>query len=263
MKTYSVGELRRVIKESADEFKPVMGTNVVKDNKKNNDQAYKDMDKQTKDYNGKLKYDKKDNANTLNFDYNKGMTDIQYNKDAIDKQFQDRVKSQMKGYTSVDNEKNHKDNYEGNAEYDGMDTKILSNHAKDNLADKEDMQQTGLQARVHPNDFKGNKKTIYDNPKPKNESKDIKRIHFKKTTFLGESHMISKIPEEFKINGNSFLMEDNSDNKYLVEWSNNKAYVKSYMNKNKLNEQIGKIKSLFDKSNDSKQQSSKDDKLIF
>ena len=191
------------------------------------------------------------------------MTDLQYNKDAIDKPFQDRVKAQMKGFTSVENAKNHKDDYEGNVEYDGVDDEILSKHAKDNLADKEDMQQTGLQARVHPKDFNGNQKTIYDKPTPKNESKDIKRIHFKKTTFLGESHMTSKIPEEFKHNGNKFLMEDNSNNRYLVEWLNNKANVISYMNKNKLDEQMNKIKSLFNKANDIQQQSSKEDKVIF
>ena len=261
MKTYKVGELRKVIRESASEFKPVMGEKVVSDDKKNNDKAYKDMEKQTSDYNKDMKF-KPNTQNTLKFDNNRGMQDLVYNKDAIDKKFADRVKSQMNGYTDTENEKKHKNEDFGNAEF-GTDMKDMEKKAAENEKDRETARLVGLAARTHPEDFKsgavGN--TILD--KNVKESKSLKRLHFKKTTFLGESHMISKIPEEFKTEGNKFIMEDNSDNRYMVEWNFNKAKVLKYTNKNKLNEQLGRIKSLFNKDNDNKQQSSKEDKLLF
>ena len=48
VKKYTVSDLRRFIKESANEFKPVMGKDVAKDNQKNNEKAYKDMEKEAK-----------------------------------------------------------------------------------------------------------------------------------------------------------------------------------------------------------------------
>ena len=36
MKTYSVREIKKIIKESSDEFKPVLGKNVDSTDKKNN-----------------------------------------------------------------------------------------------------------------------------------------------------------------------------------------------------------------------------------
>ena len=41
---YNMGELRKVVRESANEFKPVMGKNVPEDNKKINKEAYKDIE---------------------------------------------------------------------------------------------------------------------------------------------------------------------------------------------------------------------------
>ena len=48
VRQYSVRELRRVIKESSNEFKPVMGRNVEKDNKKINVKAYQEIENETR-----------------------------------------------------------------------------------------------------------------------------------------------------------------------------------------------------------------------
>ena len=51
-RTFLVKDLKRMISESASEFKPVLGANVVSDDKKNNNQAYKDAEKKAKDFDG-------------------------------------------------------------------------------------------------------------------------------------------------------------------------------------------------------------------
>ena len=80
----------------------------------------------------------------------------------------------------------------------------------------------------------------------------IKTIYYKKTEFLDENHMISKIPDDFKINGTTFKMKDKNLNEYLVEWKNNKAYIKEHVDKKNLNESIERMKSLMNyKTSDS------------
>ena len=44
---YKVGDLRKVVRESANEFKPVFGKNVPEDNKKINKDAYNEIEKET------------------------------------------------------------------------------------------------------------------------------------------------------------------------------------------------------------------------
>ena len=50
------------------------------------------------------------------------------------------------------------------------------------------------------------------------------RIRFKNTSFVTENHMISRIPDEYKINGKKFIMEDKNSNEYLVEWYNDEPH---------------------------------------
>ena len=56
--SYKVGDLRRRIAESSQEFKPIIGTGVESDNKKNNDKSYKESEKRAKDFDGGLKAEK-------------------------------------------------------------------------------------------------------------------------------------------------------------------------------------------------------------
>ena len=47
----NMGDLRRLIKESSkNEFKPVLGSNVEKDNKSNNDKTYKETETKIKNF---------------------------------------------------------------------------------------------------------------------------------------------------------------------------------------------------------------------
>ena len=77
--------------------------------------------------------------------------------------------------------------------------------------------------------------------KPLIEQKNIKTIYFKKTEFLNEGHMVSRIPDEFKNEGCQFKMKDKHGTEYLVEWSNNSANVVSCNHKQKIDETINKF----------------------
>ena len=150
MKTYSVREIKKLIKESSDEFKPVLGKNVDSTDKKNNKKAYKDIEKETASYNPKSELKKP--VNPRKYDFNKGMQDLIYNKDTINKSFSDRAKAQMNGYTSVQNQKLHKDEAYGNATY-GLDTKEIEQKVAKNAADEKAAALGGLVARTRAQDY--------------------------------------------------------------------------------------------------------------
>ena len=70
------------------------------------------------------------------------------------------------------------------------------------------------------------------------ESKKISVLNFKNTTFLNESHMISRIPDEYKVEGKKFIMEDKNNTEYLVEWSEEPKIL----NTTKSNEQQARLR---------------------
>lgn len=82
---------------------------------------------------------------------------------------------------------------------------------------------------------------------------NLKTIFFKKTAFLTEGHMISRIPDEFKKDGNQFKMKDKTGNEYIVEWKNGKGNIIGHNNKSGLIESIDRMKNLYNySSSDSK-----------
>ena len=229
-RNYSVGELRRIVEESADYFKPIKGLNVDSENKKNNEKAYKDTESKVNTYDGgksnktkKIKYPNSDN---------KGMQDLEYEN--MDKSFADRVKSQMKGYTSTDAEKKHKNNEYGNADFTEIEG--ADDRAKSFKNGKDVASEIGLTGReLNPKDIEKQSKTIY------NENK-LLRLNFKNTTFISEGHMMTKIPDDYKTEGRKFIMKDKVNTEYIVEWHNeDKPKV---MNITKMNEQNQRIKDL-------------------
>ena len=76
------------------------------------------------------------------------------------------------------------------------------------------------------------------------ENRSMKTAFFKKTTFLNEEHMRSRIPDEFKVEENVFRMKDKTGNEYILEWKNGKSVVLSHKNKNGMNESIDRMKAL-------------------
>ena len=264
-KTFKVGDLKRFIAESSNEFKPVLGVNVEKDNKSINDKAYKDAKQRAKDYDGglenvggkRVKYEKND-ANRTTLDYEPENVSDDYKK---------RVKAQVDGYTS-ELEKSNKIEKSG----DFSDNENIYNGIKKSGQElhngEKDMKKSGLQGREWPEkvfdreemyeskegfDMKQminrmrilqeNSETV--NNEPLNEHRNIKTIFFKKTEFLTEGHMLSRIPDEFKTEGEQFKMKDKTGNTYLVEWKNNKGVIISHSNKQGMNETLNRMKDLY------------------
>ena len=236
-RTFLVKDLKRMISESASEFKPVIGPHVTSDNKKNSEKAYKEAEKQAKDFDGGLKDPKKgkladkEDANRTTLDYNP--------RTEPDKNFKEKVKAQAKGYTSTMEEKNK---IEKAAEFD-EDGKIfnqLTKSSDDLNKQKEDLAHSGLVSQNLP---KQEKNTMYETTlKPK-------RLVFKHTRFVNESYMLSRIPEEYKKDGQIIHMKDMNGNEYIVECqASSTGYIetniKGYSNKELMNEQIKRISEL-------------------
>ena len=236
-RTFLVKDLKRMISESASEFKPVIGPHVTSDNKQNSEKAYKEAEKQAKELDGGLKDPKKgkladkEDANRTTLDYNP--------RTEPDKNFKEKVKAQAKGYTSTMEEKNK---IEKAAEFD-EDGKIfnqLTKSSDDLNKQKEDLAHSGLVSQNLP---KQEKNTMYETTlKPK-------RLVFKHTRFVNESYMLSRIPEEYKKDGQIIHMKDMNGNEYIVECqASSTGYIetniKGYSNKELMNEQIKRISEL-------------------
>ncbi len=233
----NVGDLRRVIKESQNEFKPVVFG--MDKSKEINDKAYSDTKKETEKYDGGLTKDKKKLGGGIAATDNKGMHDLTY--DSINKPFQDRVKSQMKGYPSKDAETKHKGEPFGNATFDdeGNIYKAAVDHAEAVKNGKDAAVEIGLTGREL------NKTEVEKNRKTMGESKKIKMLTFKNTQFISENHMMTRIPDEYKTEGNRFVMKDSADNQYLVEWHATEPVVTKKPNMTLVNEQKERMKQLW------------------
>lgn len=236
---YNVGDLRRIIKERVEtkqEFEPVFGKNVPKDNKKINDDAYKEITKETGAYDGGLGSEQKkgESVTTAN---NRGMSDLRY--DSISKPFKDKVKSQLKGYPSAEAEKQHKNDAFGNAYYDSNNlSKDIADHAKEAKKESDKSKTDGLTSSKYKNEIEKSSESMF-------ESKKITKLQFKHTQFLSEGHMLSKVPDELKVEGKKFIMKDTADNEYLVEWTAKKPNVTKRLNKTQVNEEMNRIKALY------------------
>lgn len=254
----SVKALKNLISESSNEFKAKIGPNVESEDKKNNGKAYSDAKKRAKDYDGglskevgeeKAKFEKNDGNKTL----------LDYTPENASDDYKKRVHAQMKGYTSVAEMENDiekcGDFFDNEQIYQGI--KQSGKELHDN---EEDFKASGLQANKMPRktfvkgemyeskegvDMRNMINTLKEAsyiPKPiLKENAKLKTVYFKKTTFLNEEHMTSRIPDEFKNEGEQFKMKDKNGTEYIVEWNHGKAEILSYENKQKINETMEKF----------------------
>ena len=246
-KVYTLSEFCKVLKES-QEFKARKGKNVESEDKKNNEKAVNDILKQGKKFDGGLS-DKKKKENPRDItDYNKTTLDNDFAYEPS-KEYKDRVKAQVHGFPSVENEKNSKIeeendslDFEGNKDFYEQNAEKRKKVADARQTDK----HAGLKSHNLP------KETFKDNTLYTNESRKMKRLNFSKTVFLNEAEMIKKIPDDMKIDGNKFYMKDAVGNEYLVECVKDKAIndiihtkVVDYRNKEKIDEAFKRMKELY------------------
>jgi hypothetical protein len=255
--TYKVSELKNLISESSNEFKAKLGDSVEREDKKNNGKAYTDAKKRAKDFDGGLNGEVKPKEKYRKDDENG--TTIDYVMQNAPDSFKKRVHAQVKGYSSELEENNgieKQDDYSNNENiYQGIKKSGQERHK--NI---ENFKASGLQASKMPKEtFK--KEEMYESKdgfdmrnmidrfksnsqsskKPITEQKSVKTVFFKKTSFLNEGHMISRIPDEFKNEGVQFKMKDKNGTEYLVEWADNSANVISCNHKQKVDETMSKF----------------------
>lgn len=247
----SVRDIRQAVNEEKNEFKPVRCDKSYSDNKKDSDKVYKDTAKETGAKEVKVKHDLDDKL-----DGNK--TTLDYTPDNVSDEYKERVHAQVKGYSSVqemENDIEKQDDYSNNENiYQGI--KKCGKKMHDN---EEDFKTSGLQAKELPkeiykkqemyeskdgfdmrnyiNTFK-TKSTILEGQRTFIEKPSVKTVYFKKTSFLNEGHMISRIPDEFKNEGAQFKMKDKHGTEYLIEWANDKANILTRNHKQKIDETL-------------------------
>ena len=248
----TVKAIKGLIKESQQEFKAKIGNGVESGNKTNNGKAYSDAKKRAKDFDGGLSDEVGEKkADYKREDFNKTLMD--YTPDNVTPEYKKRVKKEF-----VNGDKENEKIY-----------KELKKSGEEQQKNEKELKKSGLQAREWPDEV-FDKDNMYESRdgfdmrkmlnslnekttrKQFNES-HVKTVLFKKTEFLNEAHMISRIPDDFKKNGTSFKMKDKNGSEYLVEWDNNKANIIEHVNKKGMDESISRMKELFDyRSSDTK-----------
>lgn len=254
-KFYTISEFCSLLTEK-QEFNPVKGKNVDSENKKNNGKAVSDILNRTSKKNVlKTSFDGQNNK----YDYNKTTLDYEFDDEPADA-YKKRVKAQALGYSSDDNMKNSKDYPENDSNYYDGNEKFYKDRKEKNselAKNKKILKKSGLAARKW-SDKIFDKGSMYTN-----EAKTIKRLNFNKTVFLNEEHMLKKIPDDMKFNGNRFFMKDSIGNEYLIECVRDKCVrnyvhtkVLQYTNKNKIEESFNRMKELYNYSSEKSKQNS-------
>lgn len=228
---YSYKDVKRIIKESANEFNPKFGVSVVDTDKKNSQKFYKDTEKQCKDYDGGLS-DKVEKEKIRPADGNKGLLD--YQPETVSKEFKDKVKAQAMGYTSTSEQKN---GIEKQGEFSDKNYKSMKTAGQEMHDNMKAYQKSGLKSRMLPDKF-FDKEDMYESKKPSKTAK------FKRTEFISEHHMETKIPDDFKKEGMVFLMEDKNESRYLCEWKEDKAIVLEHTNLQGYNNAVNRMREL-------------------
>jgi len=233
-RVYTINELRALINESASEFKPKLGAGVESANKKENSKAYSAAKDKAKDLDGGGSEMTEDRNLPNKEDGNK--TTLDYTMDGGDpgSDFTDKVKAQAEGYTSALEKKN---GIEKAGEFSDKTYKQFKKAGTEMAKNKVLAKKAGLTARELP-DSAFEKDGLYK------ESKKIAVLNFKNTTFINESQMISRIPDDYKVDGKRFKVKDAGSNEFIVEWAEGEANILSYENKKKVNESIEKFHKL-------------------
>lgn len=233
-----ISEMKRIIKESPNEFKPlVFGSD---ETKRINDKAYSDIEKETKKYDGGLTKASRPQGPTIGINDNKGMSDLRIDNQS--KPYKERVSAQMRGYASKDAEDKHKNEEFGNADFDGNKEiyKAMRDHAEGVKKGSDKAIEIGLTGReLEKSKIKKLDDTMFEN------KKTIKVLTFKRTKFISEGHVLASVPDEYKMEGNRFIMKDNEKTEYLVEWHSQEPKVTRKLNMNLVNEEKNRIKELW------------------
>jgi hypothetical protein len=141
-------------------------------------------------------------------------------------------------------EKKNKTDRDGEFDDDARIYKSMKKNADARNKVKSEIEHSGIVGSKTP---KKEKETMYENV----NLSSPKRLIFKKTTFVNESQMLSRIPEEYKVDGQKIYMKDCKGNEYIVECrkcdynGNVETIVLNYNNEQILNEKVNRMWELF------------------
>ena len=229
-RVYKVGELRRVIKESTSEFEPVKFND---DNGEINREVYKEMADASQ-----VGYIRKKDANPkYPYTDNKGQEDLRI--DNIAPEYAKNQKARREGYVDDQAKRLHKDDPYGNADFHEIDG--IEDHVKAIEKAESARTEMGLTSRELP------KKELHSYRSGKTvdtvKENKVMQLTFKNTVFLTEEHMLSRVPDNYKVEGKRFVMKDKDNHEYLVEWHNEDD--PKVVNKTRIVETNNRIKELF------------------
>ena len=232
-RSYRFGDLRKILRESASEFKPVFGDDVERTEKAQNQEAYRNMKKEVQEYNKGMKSPSGSISNTIDSQVSLGMSDLQYDSDPGEK-FKKNAKAGYEGFTSEQDKENHKDESLGNASRNKELADALVKKAKKAKEAKDALSDSGQITKMPDKHL--HQAVV--------ESKKTSLLKFKHVQFISENHMLSHVPDEYKVDNKRFYMQDCKGNKYLVEW-HEEPNVEKMLNEEKTNSEMSRIKELF------------------
>ena len=233
-RVYTINEIKNLISESVNEIKGKIGDKVESSNKKENNKTYKDAKKRAKDFDGGGEEDKKERNLPDKLDGNKTTLDYALDGDP-GSDYKNKIKAQAEGYTSTLEKEN---NIEKVGDFNDKNYQQFKKAGKEMAKNVEAAKKAGLTASKAPEGtFK--KDSMY-------ESNKISVLNFKNTTFINESQMVSRIPDDYKVDGKRFKMKDAAENEFIVEWAEGEAKILYHENKKKLNETMEKFHKLID-----------------
>lgn len=239
-RSYQFGELRKIIQESASEFKPKFGDGVEAKDKEINREAYRDIEKETSEYDGGVTKKKQSTGQAELAKVNLGMSDLQYDGE-IGEKFRKNVQAGLEGYTSDLEKKNHSNEDLGNATRSDKIAKELEKTARSVKQMQDAQAEVGITNAQKPKDMTHMHTTNIG------ESAKTSLLKFKHVQFLSESHMLKHVPDEYKTEGRKFYMQDCKGNKYLVEW-HEEPEVERMLNEQSTKSEMDRIKYLFNYS---------------
>ena len=241
---YTIGEL--LLNETSNtkqEFDPKIGSGVESSNKKEQEKAVRDITKNAEKLDKDGRREDKPVKPRVEFpDYNKTTLDVNFEYDP-GKEWKDRVEAQAEGYPSVQNKE--KNGYDQSLDFEG--NKNFYQARKEMSKDRNDLdtieRESGLKARIKKDEIDYSNKTAF------NEAKQIKRLKFKNTIFLSESQVLSKVPEDYRVDENRFYMQDKTGTDYLIECKADPfgyihMEITNKFNKQAINEELEKMKRL-------------------
>lgn len=253
---YSGRDVKRLLNESIPSYKPRIDGNASSENEKINKKANKESIANTK-------IDVKDEGFKPVIDREQQSTDIGNNKNMLDLQFDndpgkdylDRVEKLVTGEDSTyGNNTEDEDAIAGNKAFYDAAKKASNNFT----GIKNELENSGIVGKSIPVPQKATPFSKPGKPQTKNafpifkeEDNRYKKLHFKNTQFLNEKHMLSLIPEDYKINENKFVMKDKNEDEYLIEWkvetSSNisEPIIVKHENKKKIQEEFERMRALY------------------